>query len=175
MAEKKLIHYRIPQAPVGQPYYRAGQQYQPGDMVAIPEDELAAGWRHNDPKTDKPFPGGPRPVGRHAWKLIEPGKKETSDEKLSKLQEARNARQELRKQLEEQERVLDELEHEEGGKSSRGVVDADDEEEAKEPDDQPTAPPNDPEVAPLADAAGTPAPPKAKGAKRQKRTKDQEL
>jgi hypothetical protein len=147
-----LKKYRIPSDPVGLAYYRQGTQYHPGSIVHLPADELPPGWVR-----DEKAPGGMKPRARHAWKLIEPGKKETSDEKLTKLEEARKAKVELAKQLEEQERLLEELEAE-GGEAGEG-------EEEEPDDDQPEAEPKGPGVEDV-DAEGKPSETKkAKGAK----------
>ncbi|ACL66762.1 hypothetical protein A2cp1_3432 [Anaeromyxobacter dehalogenans 2CP-1] len=54
--------YRIPGAPVGVPYYRAGRMYEPGEIVRLPASELAPGWRVVN--------GVARPVLPHAWREV---------------------------------------------------------------------------------------------------------
>lgn len=133
MASTAMKTYRIPTDPVGMAYYRQGQRYEPGQKVLLPADELPPGWRMVN--------GKPKPVERHAWKLLEPGKRERSDEAVTALAAAKAQAEELQKQLAEQQRMVEELEATSGddaGKPRRGIV--------EDGDDGPSAPPKDPDA-----------------------------
>lgn len=68
--------YRIPGAPVGVPYYRAGQVYEPGEVVRLPASELAPGWRLVN--------GVGRPVLPHAWREVRADARPLVDERRSR-------------------------------------------------------------------------------------------
>jgi hypothetical protein len=112
----RTIEYRIPQAPIGQPYYRLGKMYMPGEKVRIPEDEVPGGWVR-DPDTKKCVPyvrsqktgkitGRLNPA---AWKRLTPGVKEQDEEKISELEKAKLELRAMQEALEEQQRRIDEL------------------------------------------------------------------
>jgi hypothetical protein len=162
---EKTIAYRIPAAPLGMAYYRKGTLYEPGSVVRLPADEVPPGWTRDEngklspfkrnAKTKKIMPGKRHP---HAWLEERPG--------LVKDLEARDAKasakeqlEELRKQLEEQERLVDELE---GQAPTTDDGDAGDEGEGAED---------------AAEDAGEPAEAEEKGEKKKgrKRAADAEL
>lgn len=135
MASTAMKTYRIPTDPVGMAYYRQGTRYEPGQKVLLPADELAPGWRNVN--------GKPTPVERHAWKLLEAGKKEKSDEAVTALEAARAEQEELSKKLAEQERLVQELEATSGdqGPPRRGIV-----EDGEGEDGGPEPEPKDPDA-----------------------------
>lgn len=128
----RTIEYRIPQAPLGQPYYRQGKMYMPGEKVRIPEDEVPGGWVR-DPDTKKCVPflrsqktgkitTRPNPA---AWKRLTPGVKEADEEKISELEKAKLELRSMQEAIEEQQRRIDEL-GDDAGTEEEEDVDPDD-------------------------------------------------
>jgi hypothetical protein len=112
----KLIEYRIPGHPIGQPYYRQGTLYGPGEKVRLPADEIPPGWSRD--KAGKIVPWkknlktGEVMVGKrhpHAWIELKPGVREKDQEKLNAVDSARQELADLQAQLEEKARLLEEL------------------------------------------------------------------
>lgn len=136
----RTIEYRIPIAPLGSPYYRAGRLYEPGEKVRIPEDEVPGGWVR-DPNTGKPVPFLRNPktgkitkrVNPSAWKRLTPGVREADEEKLSELEKAKVEMKALAETARELQRRIEELEGDTGQEPELEDEDPEEEPEPKEP------------------------------------------